>query len=105
MKKGLSVLAIGMASIVSVFSVTAVNSEISVGGRLSERTAKINQQNQKQNSNSEQNVLKNQRRQSMQITNQARKGYVGRYFPEVGIPPKTYGMFYIKRGTHKRTNI
>lgn len=29
-----------------------------------------------------------------------------RYFaPDYGIPPKIYGMYHVKRGTHKRTNI
>ncbi|MBT0550239.1 hypothetical protein [Riemerella anatipestifer] len=25
-------------------------------------------------------------------------------FRDEGIPPKIYGMYYVKRGTHKRTN-
>lgn len=29
-----------------------------------------------------------------------------KYFaPDYGIPPKIYGMYHVKRGTHKRTNI
>lgn len=28
-----------------------------------------------------------------------------RYFQDYGISPKDYGMNYVKRGTHKRTNV
>jgi len=31
-------------------------------------------------------------------------GYERKYFSDYGTPPKIYGMFYAKRGTHKRTN-
>lgn len=27
------------------------------------------------------------------------------YFKNQGINPKTYGIYFVKRGTHKRTNI
>lgn len=27
------------------------------------------------------------------------------FMSDNGIPPKVYGMYHVKRGTHKRTNI
>ena len=33
------------------------------------------------------------------------KSYARRSFRNYGIPPKVYGMYYVKRGTHKRTNV
>lgn len=34
-----------------------------------------------------------------------KKGKVKHYYRGYGISPKEYGMRYVKRGTHKRTNI
>lgn len=42
---------------------------------------------------------------SMQISNETRRGYSSSNGWDMGIDPKTYGMYFVKRGTHKRTNI
>ncbi|WP_234111769.1 hypothetical protein [Chryseobacterium sp. R2A-55] len=34
-----------------------------------------------------------------------RKSYSGKLYRGEGISPKVYGMYHVKRGTHKRTNI
>lgn len=46
-----------------------------------------------------------QESKSMQISNETRRGYSSSNGWDMGIDPKTYGMYFVKRGTHKRTNI
>lgn len=36
---------------------------------------------------------------------EAKREYIRTVYRGQGIPPKVYGMNYVKRGTHKRTNI
>lgn len=45
------------------------------------------------------------RSESKLVENKVRtRGYSKSYY-NFGIPPKTYGMHHVKRGTHKRTNF
>ena len=75
---------------------------------------------QKQDSNSQNNVRFDRRNQSNENRdNQAltpqrnlsksvyrpSQSLGRRYFYNAGIPPKIYGMYHVRRGTHKRTNI
>lgn len=46
-----------------------------------------------------------QESKSMRITNNVNRGLFSGSNRSYGIDPKTYGMRYVKRGTHKRTNI
>ncbi|QNS40199.1 hypothetical protein H0S70_07235 [Chryseobacterium manosquense] len=36
---------------------------------------------------------------------EAKREYIRTVYRGQGIPPKVYGMNYVKRGTHKRTNV
>ncbi len=59
----------------------------------------------KRNQNRDSQPIQSQKQISQRITKENSKGYSGRLFRNDGIPPKIYGMYYVKRGTHKRTNI
>ena len=76
---------------------------------VSQNVSQTNSQNNvrydKRNQNKESQPLQSQKQISKKITSENSKGYSGRSFFNQGIPPKIYGMYFVKRGTHKRTNV
>ena len=69
------------------------------GNNLSQGNSESNSQKSQQNPFSNESNFKISGREVDKISTYRNIGY------NVGIPPKTYGMYYVKRGTHKRTNI
>ena len=47
------------------------------------------------------NQFSNQEKRTFKRTNSSAQKFVSNY----GIDPKTYGMYYVKARTHKRTNV
>ena len=58
----------------------------------------------KSNENRENKALTPQRNLSKSVYRPS-QSLAHRDFYNAGIPPKIYGMYHVRRGTHKRTNI
>lgn len=57
-----------------------------------------------QNRKSQQTNVTTESIQKLAATKTKKKPRFVNYY-DVGISPKTYGMYHVKRGTHKRTNV
>lgn len=88
---------LGMAA--AMFGISAVSQSV----------AQVNPQNNvrydKRNQNKDSQPIQSQKQITKQVKNDTSKSYARRSFRNYGIPPKVYGMYYVKRGTHKRTNV
>lgn len=69
----------------------------------SQNNVRFDRRNQS-NENRENQALRPQRNHSKQVYRPS-QSLAPRDFYNAGIPPKIYGMYHVKRGTHKRTNI
>ena len=58
-----------------------------------------------QNSDNRENQPINNQRSSNKLVYKPSHTPLLRDYYSGGIPPKIYGMYHVKRGTHKRTNI
>ena len=96
MKKmfGLSALAILGAMSMQPVSVTVPHAD-----------TQRNLRNDQRNQNRESRPLNVQQYGAKKMTFEASRDYAKLNNRNTGIDPKTYGMQYVKRGTHKRTNV
>ena len=101
MRKILAGTAVALGLAASVPTTVNTTSEVSnktIETNKVEQTKNTNQQDSK-NPFSSETRMKISAREVDKISTYRNIGY------NVGIPPKTYGMYYVKKGTHKRNNI
>ena len=67
--------------------------------------AQRNMRYDQRNQNRESTPLNAQSEASKKMRYEESKGYSKFNYRNTGIDPKTYGMYYVKARTHKRTNV
>lgn len=92
-------VALGMAASVS----TTVNTTSEVSNKTIE-TNKVTESKQTNQQNSK-NPFSSERSMKISAREVERTSTYRDFGYNTGIDPKTYGMYYVRRGTHKRTNI
>jgi len=101
MTKHLAGAAVALGMVATVPTTVVNTSDVSI------KTIEPNKLTESKQTNKENSKSPFSSERSMKIT--ARKveetsGYKG-FGYDIGIPPKIYGMYHVKRGTHKRTNV
>lgn len=97
-----SIKALGLSMMAGIAAMATTSTpHTNSGFNDSKQTVKRNHSNKNQSPESQR---VSQESKPMQVTNERNRGYSKSSGWDMGIPPKTYGMHYVKRGTHKRTN-
>ena len=95
----------------SFLSVMALGALAAVGFGTNSTTTNLDPQNnvrfdkRNQNSQNRENQALTNQRSSNKLAYKPSHTPLLRDYYSGGIPPKIYGMYHVKRGTHKRTNI